>query len=108
MSILTRFLGRPAAPLSLPDDMTAALEPMFTDGTSDGCGVALTGMPELLGLQTGADGVRYIRLRIGFAPDAHVTIRTPSAEFAARMAEEWIKAYDALNPVPSEMTGGAM
>ena len=108
MNLLTRFLGRPAAPLSLPDDMTAALEPMFTDGTSDGCGVALRKLPEFLGVQADGEGTRFVRVRIGFAPDAHVTIRTPSAEFAARMAEEWIKAYDALNPVPSEMTGGAM
>jgi hypothetical protein len=108
MNLLTRFLGRPPAPLSLPADMTAALEPMFTDGGEGGGGVALRKLPEFLGIETDAEGVRFVRVRIGLAPDAHVTIRTGSAEFAARMAEEWIKAYDALNPVPSEMTGGAM
>ena len=102
MNLLARFL-RPAR-IPLPPDITAALEPMFTDG-GPGYGVALTGFPQYLGTQADGNGTRYARLRIGFAPDAHVIIRTPSAEFAGRMAEEWIKAYDALHPVPSEMEG---
>ena len=101
MNPLTRFRRPSRTPL--PESMTAALEPLFTDGGRDGCGVALTGHPEFLGTETDGEGVRYARLRIGFAPDAHVIIRTPLAEYCGRAAEEWIKAYDALYPVPSEM-----
>ena len=101
MSVLTRFLHRTHVPA--PADMTAALEPLFTDGGRDGCGVALTGYPEFLGVQADGDDIRYVRLRIGFGPDAHVIVRTPSAGYCAQAAEAWIKAYDALDPVPSEM-----
>jgi len=83
-------------------DLTAALEPMYTDGTS-GKGVGLTGFPRFLDTRTDGDGVRYARLLIGFGPDAHVIVRTPDAKWFACLAEAGVAAYDELNPVPAAM-----
>jgi hypothetical protein len=103
MRLLDAILGirRPAA--AVPADMTAALEPMFTDGSGDGAGVGLTGFPHFIGAETDGGGIRYVRLRIGFGPDAHVIVRTGSARYCAEAADSWVRAYEALEPLPSEM-----
>lgn len=107
MKLLDRILGRASSPLPVPADMTAALEPMFTDGSGDGAGVGLTGLPHFLGAETDGEGIRYVRLRIGFGPDAHVIVRTASARYCAEAADSWVRAYEALEPLPSEMGGAA-
>lgn len=88
----------------LPADMTAALEPMFSKG-KDGTGVALTGHPQFLGIETDGDGICYAQFRLGFAPDAHMIVRTPKAAWFAALADEAIKAAYALNPVPEGLGG---
>jgi hypothetical protein len=100
MNLLSLF-RRPAI-LPVPPDMTAALEPMFTGG-EDGDGVALTGYPAYLGTQTDGEGIRYARFRFGFAPDAHVIIRTPLGKYCTFGAEAFMRGCDDLNPVPSAL-----
>ena len=99
MNLLSRFRSR--RPLPVPVDMIAVLEPMYDDG--DGGSVALTGYPTYMGTWTGQDGIRYTRLRLGFGPDAHVIIRTPSVRWCAQAAEAFMAACDDLNPLPAGM-----
>ena len=100
---LARFLGRYLRPslVSLPEDMTAAVE-VYAGGRRED-GFALTGYPQYLGAETDADGIRYVRVRIGSGPDAHVVIRTDSGKWCAAVAEAGMSAHDALHPVPPEM-----
>jgi hypothetical protein len=70
MKLIGRILAgirRPAL-VEIPGDLTAVLEPMFTDGQGDGPAVALTGFPHFLGTETDGEGIRYVRLRNGLVP----------------------------------------